>query len=148
MYQQKFNGIVKNNVGYWYVRNGNVDFNYSGTTQCNNSQTYNGKIYKYSGWYYFEKGKFISNKNTLVYINNNWWYVHNGKIDFSANTLVQNSVGWWYIKGGRVDFTYNGIARYGLGDWYVHNGLVNFKFNGLYRVSNLSQTLPSGKNYI
>ncbi len=148
MYQQKFNGIVQNNVGYWYVRNGNVDFNYSGTTQCNNSQTYNGKTYNYSGWYYFKKGKFISNKNTLVYINNNWWYVHNGKIDFSANTLVQNSVGWWYIKGGRVDFTYNGIARYGIGDWYVHNGLVDFKFNGLYMVSNLSQTLPSGEKII
>ncbi len=145
MYQSTFNGMIKNSGGYWYVKNGKVDFSFSGVAECDNSQVYGGKTYNYSGWYYFEKGKYISDKTTLAQANGSWWYVHNGKIDFSANTLAQNNIGWWYIKDGKVDFSFNGIARYGAGDWYVHNGLVDFSYNGLYRVDNLTQHMADGE---
>lgn len=142
-YDSVFTGMAQNQNGYWYVKNGLVDFGYTGLASCNSTQNYNDKNYTYAGWYYFIKGRYDSNAETVAYINNHWWYVHKGMIDFTANTVAHNSYGWWYIKDGKVDFSFNGIARNSYGDWYIKNGKVDFDFTGLHMINNQSQLVNS-----
>ena len=130
-YDSGFTGMAQNQNGYWYVKNGLVDFGYTGLASCNSTQNYNDKNYTYAGWYYFIKGRYDSNAETVAYINKHWWYVHKGMIDFTANTVAHNSYGWWYIKNGKVDFNANGIGRNSKGVWYCKNGMVDFNATGV-----------------
>ncbi len=137
--QTKFTGLADypNENGWWYIKNGKVDF--SANTVAKNK----------NGWWYVTGGKVRFDFNGLAnYPNKNgWWYIKNGKVDFSANTVAKNKNGWWYITGGKVQFDFNGLANYPNknGWWYIKNGKVDFSYAGLAQNKNGTWYLKNGK---
>ncbi len=141
--QEKFTGLAnyKNANGWWYIKNGKVDFTHNGVDKNKNGWYYvvGGKVqfgftglanYKNAnGWWYISGGKVNFNHNGVDKNKNGWWYVEGGKVNFNYTNRVsnyKNANGWWYIKNGKVDFTYNGWARNKNGWWRVVNGKVRF----------------------
>ncbi len=110
-----------NSSGWWYIKNGKVDF--TANTVASN---------KY-GWWYVVDGKVRFDYTGVGNHGNSsgWWYIKNGKVDFSANTVASNKYGWWYVVGGKVQFDYTGVGSYGnsSGWWYIKNGKVDFSAN-------------------
>ncbi|MCC8151290.1 MAG: hypothetical protein LIO96_07525 [Lachnospiraceae bacterium] len=120
--QTGFTGLAdySNANGWWYIRNGKVDFSVNTVAQNKN------------GWWYVTGGKVQFGFTGLAnYANaNGWWYIKNGKVDFTANTVAKNKNGWWYVSGGKVIFSYNGFAKNSNGWWYIEKGKVTFQKNG------------------
>ncbi|MDY5279829.1 GH25 family lysozyme [Sharpea porci] len=138
------NGLVQARNGNWYyLTNGNVNWNYSGLIYFNNE------------WFYVHHGLIDWNYSNLVNYNGQWFYVHNGKIDWGYNTLSQVDGGgiwykvtngkldwnykglfkfydtWYYLDNGQVDWNANKLVNYN-GDWYyVVNGAINWKYTNL-----------------
>ena len=126
--------------GTWYVRNGQVDFGYTGVIE--------GKKGSRSYQYYFINGKANENLTGVFYTKVNgaegWYGFYKGELATSDDyyeapgRVLSNVSGWWYInpKTGLVDFNYNGLGITEDDDWYhywyVENGQINFNFNGLY----------------
>ncbi len=112
----------KNDYGWWYIKNGKVDF--SANTVASNNH----------GWWYVVGGKVRFDYTGVANYKNDsgWWYIKNGKVDFSANTVASNKYGWWYVGGGKVQFDYTGVANYknSSGWWYIKGGKVDFTFTG------------------
>ncbi len=112
----------KNDYGWWYIKNGKVDF--TANTVASN---------KY-GWWYVVGGKVQFDYTGVANYSNSsgWWYIKNGKVDFTANTVAKNNHGWWYVVGGKVQFNYTGVANYSnsSGWWYIKNGKVDFTYTG------------------
>ena len=111
-----FTGLHKDENGTWvYVRNGKVDFGYTGFVKNEN------------GWWYVENGQVTYNKNDVIKGNvngvNAWWHVVNSKVTRDT-TVAKNSNGWWYIRGGKVDFGYNGNVWYHGHNYWVSNGWI------------------------
>ncbi len=137
--QTSYTGVAdyKNSNGWWYIKNGKVDF--SANTVAKNK----------NGWWYVEGGKVIFNYTGVSnYKNSNgWWYIKNGKVDFSANTVAKNKNGWWYVTGGKVQFGYTGVANYknANGWWYIKGGKVDFNFTGIAKNKNGSWYVKGGK---
>ena len=140
-----FTGLHKDENGTWvYVRNGKVDFGYTGFAQNDNGWWYveNGVITfqkqdvikgtvndEYTWWYVKDsKVQFVDSveKNS-----NGWWRIVSGKVDFNCNSVEKNENGWWYIQGGKVDFSYTGVAKNGNGWWRIVNGKVDFGCNSV-----------------
>ncbi len=124
-----------NAYGWWYIKNGKVDFSANTVAQNN------------YGWWYVTGGK-VQFGYTGVgnYCNSyGWWYIKNGKVDFSTTTVAQNNYGWWYVKSGKVDFTFNGIASNSFGKWVIQNGKVNFGYNGTYTYNGTQYNVTNGK---
>lgn len=114
-----YNGIAKNDSGYWKIKAGMVDFG------CNTLVDYNGI------WWKVENGKICLNSNTVTEFNGSWWKITNGAVDFAYTGVANNEYGWWYIKNGRLDFTYNGLADNEYGSWKIINGAVDFSAYGI-----------------
>lgn len=163
-------GVAKNHVGYWFVKDGYVDFSFTGLLKDRAGNAWyvtNGAIKatvtgeftinypmidavtheqsQVSGRYYFNGGKIDITKVDIVQFQADWIYVQYGKIDWTATTVAQNSNGWWYVKNGKVDFSYNGIASNENGSWHIKNGKVSFQTNGLVNISNVWYNFRSGK---
>ena len=157
-------GKVKKQTGYWFVfkgkvqfidtvekynnkmfcvRNGKIDFNYTGFASnkegvwyCKNGQVniskkdvIKGNVKGKDGWWYVCGGKvqFIDSVEKNA---NGWWVIKKGKVDFNYTGFAQNSSGWWYCKKGKVDFNENSVIK-GIVDgengyWLVKNGKVHF----------------------
>ncbi len=121
--QTGYTGVAdyKNDAGWWYIKNGKVDF--TANTVAKNK----------NGWWYVVGGKVqFGYTGVANYANSNgWWYIKNGKVDFTANTVAKNKNGWWYVVGGKVQFGYTGVANYknANGWWYIKNGKVDFTAN-------------------
>ncbi len=146
--------VAKNKNGWYYVKDGVVDFTYTGFAENDN------------GWWYVEKGKVTFNTNSVIkdtygaidgdtsswwyvvgskvqtgtatytglanYKNTNgWWYVDDGKVNFGHKGVEKNKNGWWYVTGGKVDFTYTGFAENKNGWWYIESGKVTFSTNSV-----------------
>ena len=119
--------VAKNDYGWWYVKNGMVDF------------SYNGFARNEYGWWYVENGQVTFGKNDILKGVANtdasaagedaWWYIKNSKVT-NAETVAQNMYGWWYVRGGKVDFSYTGVKNNDYGWWRIENGKVNFNFKG------------------
>ncbi len=128
-----FTGLAnyKNENGWWYIRNGVVDF--TANTVAKNK----------NGWWYVTGGKVQFDFTGLAnYKNENgWWYIKNGKVDFTANTVAKNKNGWYYVVGGKVDFSYNGIAQNSNGWWYIKGGKVDFSAGDYSFAANTSQII-------
>ncbi|MCC8150026.1 MAG: hypothetical protein LIO96_00780 [Lachnospiraceae bacterium] len=130
--QTSYTGVADyaNANGWWYIKNGKVDF--TANTVAKNK----------NGWWYVVGGKVqfgytgVSNYSNA----NGWWYIKNGKVDFTANTVAKNKNGWWYVVGGKVQFGYTGVSNYpnANGWWYIKNGKVDFTYTG--RASNKNGT--------
>ena len=96
-YPEKINGDTLEFDGWYYVKDGKVQYNIE-TVQKNNN-----------GWWYIgTDGKVDFDKNTVASNSNGWWCIIDGKVDFSYNGIAQNQNGTWYIKNGKVDFLYSG----------------------------------------
>ena len=135
-----YTGAASNESGTWYVRNGQVDFGYTGVIE--------GKKGSRSYQYYFINGKANENLTGVFYTKVNgaegWYGFYKGELATSDDyyeapgRVLSNASGWWYInpKTGLVDFNYNGLGITEDDDWYhywyVENGQINFNFNGLY----------------
>ena len=121
------NTVAKNANGWWAVRGGKVDFNYTGFAANAN------------GWWYAENGRVKFDKNDVLKgsANNDaskagvegWWLVRGSKVT-KATTVAKNSNGWWRIEDGMVNFKYNGVAKNEYGWWYLKDGKVNFGYTG------------------
>ena len=121
------NTVAKNANGWWVIRGGKVDFNYTGFAANAN------------GWWYAESGKVKFDKNDVIKgtANNDaskageegWWLVRGSKVT-KATTVAKNSNGWWRIEDGMVNFKYNGVAKNEYGWWYLKDGKVNFGYTG------------------
>ncbi len=150
--QTGFTGLAdyKNSNGWWYIKNGVVDFTHNGVDKNKNGWWYvtDGKVrfgftglanYKNSnGWWYIRGGAVDFTHNGVDKNKNGWWYVTDGKVRFGFTGLAdyKNSNGWWYIKDGAVDFTHNGVDKNKNGWWYVTDGKVRFGFTGLANYKN------------
>ena len=128
-----YNGLAKNEHGTWYIKDGNVKFEINGLVQCGD------------GWYLFKDGAVQTNVTDLVENTEGLWYIKNGKVDSSANTVFQKGNEGWYIKNGKVDFTYNGLGTNENGTWYIANGQVNFNINGLAKCGDGEYYFKGGK---
>ncbi len=95
--QTDYTGVANysNANGWWYIKEGKVDFSANTVAQNKN------------GWWYVTGGKVQFGFTGLAdYSNaNGWWYIKNGKVDFTYNGLASNKNGWWYIAGGQVLFS-------------------------------------------
>ncbi len=122
--QTDYTGVANysNAAGWWYIKNGAVDFTANTVAHNNN------------GWWYVTGGKVQFGYTGLAnYSNSNgWWYISSGKVDFSYNGLANNKNGWFYLSGGKVQFGYTGFAQNSYGKWYVQSGKVTFTANGTY----------------
>ena len=90
-----FNESIEQNInGWWYIKNGKVDFGYTGVK--NNA----------NGWWYVKKGKVDFNYNGFASNENGWWYIENGKVTFKKNGSVygtiNNKTTWWDVKNSKV----------------------------------------------
>ncbi|MCC8151408.1 MAG: hypothetical protein LIO96_08140 [Lachnospiraceae bacterium] len=131
------NTVAKNKNGWWYVVGGKVQFGYTGVANYANS----------NGWWYIKNGKVDFTANTVAKNKNGWWYVVGGKVQFGYTGVANyaNSNGWWYIKNGKVDFSFNGIASNAKGSWVIKNGKVNFSYNGTYKYKGKTYRISGGK---
>ncbi len=114
------NTVAKNKNGWWYVLGGKVQFDFTGLANYKNE----------NGWWYIQDGKVDFSANTVAKNWNGWWYVLDGKVQFDFTGLAdyRNAYGWWYIRDGKVDFSYNGYAENKNGWWYVIDGKVDFSY--------------------
>ncbi len=90
--QYDFTGLANysNANGWWYIKNGVVDFTANTVAQNNN------------GWYYVEGGKVIFSFNGIAKNSNGWWYIKDGKVDFSYNGKITVSAGTYTVVNGQV----------------------------------------------
>ncbi len=89
-----YTGIGANNLGTWYVKNGTIDFNYTGTYNDGEGKTY----------YIYKNQVMLEWKKRVVQIGNEWRIVRYGTVDYSYTGLGENEYGIWYVKNGIVDF--------------------------------------------
>ncbi len=129
------NTVAKNKNGWWYVTGGKVQFGYTGVANYANA----------NGWWYIKNGKVDFKANTVAKNKNGWWRVQNGKVNFKFTGLASNSNGWWYLKGGKVQFGYTGIQKNSKGSWYVKGGKVQFSYSGKVKIGGKTYTIKGGK---
>ena len=136
-----YNGLARNEYGWWKVENGKVNFDYTGLARNENGWFYvsGGKVnFNYTGlaknqygWFYVSGGKVNFNYTGLAKNQYGWFYVSGGKVNFNYTGLAKNQYGWFYVSGGKVNFNYTGLARNENGWFYVSGGKVNFNYTGL-----------------
>ena len=122
-----YTGVAQNNLGWWRVENGKVNFKSTGVYQND------------YGWWRVETGKVNFKANKIYQNSYGWWKTTDGKVTFKENGVFQNDLGWWKVKDSKVDFSFTGIASNSNGFWYIEEGKVRFDKNG--------STIYNGKNY-
>ena len=155
--QHDFTGLAnyKNENGWWYIKNGKVDFSVKTVAKNKNGWWLirGGKVdfsantvaKNENGWWLIRGGKVDFSANTVAKNENGWWLIRGGKVDFSANTVAKNENGWWLIRGGKVDFSANTVAKNENGWWRIENGKVNFNYNGIAKNENGWWYIRGGK---
>ncbi|MFR5701282.1 MAG: hypothetical protein ACLUD0_05060 [Eubacterium ramulus] len=134
-----YTGVCQNSAGTWYVKNGQVDFGFSGVLEGKSENFH--KPYKY----YFVNGKTYERVHGVYYTTVNgisgWYGFYKGELattaPYGVANLLPNEAGWWCIDSltGQVDFSKNGFEfvreENGTGHlWYVRDGQVDFSRNG------------------
>ncbi len=122
------NTVAKNQNGWWYVLGGKVQFGFTGLANYKNQY----------GWWYIDHGKVNFNHNGVDKNQNGWWYVTGGKVRFDFTGLAnhKNQYGWWYIQDGKVDFNRFSVDKNQNGWWYVTGGKVQFGYTGVANYKN------------
>ena len=130
-----FNGLYNYHTRYYgdvlcYITNGQVDPNVNGVYQL----TVNGK----TNWYGFVQGMQTEDEVLMNPYDGSWWYTgDDGLVDFSytgiAERYDQNGDGFdrWYVRNGQVDFSSNGWVKINNHYVYVRNGMLQNDLNGL-----------------
>lgn len=132
---ENYSGLAENAAGWWYVKNGYVDFDVTGVVYHPGTDS----------WWYVKNNK-VTPGPDVQHNDAGWWYINNvGKVDFNHNEIAHNAAGWWYIKNGKVDFSFTGIGKNAAGYWYCRNGKVDFNFTGLARYNGCWWYIRNGK---
>ncbi|MCC8151066.1 MAG: Ig-like domain-containing protein [Lachnospiraceae bacterium] len=142
--QQNFTGLAdySNENGWWYIKNGKVDF--SANTVAKNK----------NGWYYVTGGKVQFDYTGFGSNSNGCWYCESGKVTFKKNSVIQDTKGvigskgiWYYVVGSKVQTSYTGVADYANanGWWYIKNGKVDFSANTVAKNKNGWWYVTGGK---
>lgn len=130
---QTYTGMDCNEYGWFYFRDGVLDWNYTGMA-CNEY-----------GWWYFRNGQIDWTYTGMACNDFGWWFFNNGQLDWNYTGWAANEYGIWLYQNGRMNFDYNGfyedflvensrakLEYTGLyGDRYVENGKFNRNFNGV-----------------
>ena len=150
-----YTGVAHNDAGWWYCKNGLVDFGYTGI-QPNDAgwwRIVDGKVdfscnsieHNDAGWWKCHNGQVDFHYTGVWYNAAGWWYCKNGKVDFDYTGVQYNEAGWWRIEHGKVNFSFNGLASNDAGTWYLKNGKVDFSYNGRYTWNGRTYTIRNGK---
>ena len=123
-----YNGFACNEYGWWYVENGQVTFKKNDILQGLAGSTAGDE--RENAWWYIKESK-VTNSETVAQNSYGWWYVNNGKVDFTYTGIKQNAYGWWRIVSGKVDFGCNSVEQNEYGWWYCKNGKVDFSYTGV-----------------
>lgn len=128
-----YTGVAQNNLGWWRVENGKVNFKATGVYQND------------YGWWRVETGKVNFKANKIYQNSYGWWKTTDGKVTFNENGVFQNDFGWWKVKESKVDFSFTGIASNSYGDWYLEDGKVRFDKSGSVKYNGKNYIIENGK---
>ena len=131
--QVNYTGVAQNNLGWWRVENGKVNFKATGVYQND------------YGWWRVETGKVNFKANKIYQNAYGWWKTTDGKVTFNENGVFQNDFGWWKVKDSKVDFSFTGIASNSFGSWYIEDGKVRFDKNGSVKYNGKYYIIENGK---
>ena len=131
--QVNYTGVAQNNLGWWRVENGKVNFKATGVYQND------------YGWWRVETGKVNFKANKIYQNAYGWWKTTDGKVTFNENGVFQNDFGWWKVKDSKVDFSFTGIASNSYGDWYLEDGKVRFDKSGSVKYNGKNYIIENGK---
>ena len=130
----EYNGLKSNENGWWKIRDGAVDFDYTGIV-------YDEAV----GWWYVENGAVSFGYNGLKNNENGWWKIRDGAVDFGYTGIANDeTVGWWYVENGAVNLGYNSLSENEYGLWKVTNGTVDFGFNGQIEYEGIVYNIVNG----
>lgn len=130
-----FNGLYNYHTRYYgdilcYITNGQVDPNVNGVYQL----TVNGK----TNWYGFVRGMQTEDEVLMNPYDGSWWYTgDDGLVDFSYTGITErydqngDKFDSWYVRNGQVDFSSNGWVKINNHYVYVRNGMLQSDLNGL-----------------
>ena len=130
-----FNGLYNYHTRYYgdilcYITNGQVDPNVNGVYQL----TVNGK----TNWYGFVRGMQTEDEVLMNPYDGSWWYIgDDGLVDFSYTGIAErydqngDKFDSWYVRNGQVDFSSNGWVKINNHYVYVRNGMLQSDLNGL-----------------
>ena len=162
-----YTGLVYNDLehggqeGWYYVKNGYVDFSYTGLVKYDGAS--NGIKAGAAGWYFVKNGNVKFSYTGLVKYTadeelfggvSGWYYVKNGNVKFSYTGLVKYTAdeelfggvtGWYYVKNAYVDFAFTGLCSNAYGTWYVKNAYVRFDYTGTITCDGTTYIITNGK---
>jgi len=130
-----FNGLYNYHTRYYgdilcYITNGQVDPNVNGVYQL----TVNGQ----TNWYGFVQGMQTEDEVLMNPYDGSWWYTgDDGLVDFSYTGIAErydqngDKFDSWYVRNGQVDFSSNGWVKINNHYVYVRNGMLQSDLNGL-----------------
>ncbi len=131
-----YKGIGTNENGTWYLENGKVGFDYTGTYFEGNSG------------YIAEDSKVFANvtKNTIevMKINDIWRMVKNGVVNYNYTGIGTNNLGTWLIENGKVTFKYTGIYNDSTGTYIIENSKVNSDCTKVIKIDNIWRMVIKG----
>ena len=133
--------MTDNDYGGWYVKNGEVDFSYTGLgfNDAGCWRIVDGAVdfgctsvvdSEY-GWWYVRDGHVDYSYTGIAPNEYGWWRIVNGQVDFTCNSVECNDYGWFYLRNGQVDFSYTGLGFNDAGCWRIVNGAVDFGCTGV-----------------
>ncbi len=140
MIDYNYTGLATNANGTYYLRNGELKFDYNGT------------IFENDTAYIIENSKVwitcIKNTTEVMQINKTWRMVKDGKVDYNYTGIGSNSNGTWYLENGMVTFKYTGIAKTNDGDYLVIGSKVKTDTTELMQINKEWRMVVNGKiNY-
>ena len=149
------NGVVRNGLGWWLMKDGLVDLHANGIYQnpfgwwkaSDGKITFDetGIFQNENGWWRVENSKVDFRANGIYQNPYGWWKTTNGKVTFHENGVFQNAFGWWYCRNSKVDFGFTGLASNKYGTWYIRNGKVDFTKNGKVKYNGKTYVVQNGK---
>ncbi len=131
-----YKGIGTNENGTWYLENGKVGFDYTGT------------YFEGDKAYIAEESKVYAtvNKNTteVIKINGTWRMVINGKVNYNYTGIGKNNLGTWLVEKGKVTFNYTGIYNDNTGTYIIQESKVDSNFNKVIKIDNIWRMVVKG----
>jgi hypothetical protein len=126
---KNYTGVNCNEAGWWYFKNGKVDFSYTGLAS------------NAAGVWRIEKGQVNFGYEGIQKYNSKWWYLKNGKINTgytgAVKGTINNTTGYWRTVNGEINTTYTGLGSIPDGNrMYFSNGTINFSYNGFAKDGN------------
>ena len=119
-------GLVDGEEQTLYVRNGDVDFNYTGLGTSE------------GGWLYFTDGVLDTTYKGFAKGDDSWYWVADGEVDRTYSGArkgtIEDTSGWWHIQDGEVDLDFTGVAKTEKGYWYFTRGRLDSAYNGIRKV--------------